>query len=188
MLVIRLYTSLRWARRKEDCIVVSTFKLSSLQGVTAVVDCLIHCERSESCESMSWYHNNKTCVLFTRNVLNDKPPGTAKWIALPDWKTYSKVTYPVVRRMSSDPSSVKMTFEEAEVICNEQNSRLATPDDMLAARALGLDTCYCGWLANGRNGFTTLTADSCPERGFSLDVIYCNFTEAIAWCRLNFAF
>ncbi|KAL4239907.1 Hyaluronan and proteoglycan link protein 3 [Mactra antiquata] len=140
------------------------------------------------CESVSWYQSNNTCLLFSKNVLDDARPQYTKWIALADWKTYSKVTYPVVRRMSSGPSSTLMTFQEAVVICEEQNSRLATPVDMLAARALGLDTCSCGWLANERNGLTTLTVDSCPHFEFSTDVIYCDHAHAIAWCRLNFAF
>jgi len=46
---------------------------------------------------------------------------------------------------------------------------LASRDDMLQSRALGLDMCSCGWLSDNTKGLVVRTFD--PACGFGNDVV-----------------
>lgn len=91
----------------------------------------------------------------------------------------------VARRMNPDPKHTEMTFDDAVQTCLDQFSTIASREDLLQNRRLGMDQCYCGWISNGLNAMVTQNEDSCPEYGFSTDVIYCNSTNAVAWCKLG---
>lgn len=86
--------SLKWGRRNEDCLIKSKYFLNGVNGTGHVHGCLATCETVDKCESISWFEANTTCLLFNTNVHWDRPKFRNRWIALQDWKTYSRIKYP----------------------------------------------------------------------------------------------
>jgi len=75
----------------------------------------------------------------------------------------------------------------AQQACEARGMTLASRDDMLQSRALGLDLCRCGWLSDGTKGLVVLAFD--PACGFGGDdVVYTCYdadfgVSADAYCK-----
>lgn len=93
ILVINV-TAVKWNKRKEDCIVDSKHQIEEFADTGSLHTCLARCQLTTNCMSVSWYNFNGTCLLFNESVLRDNRQIYNQWIALENWKTYSKVEYP----------------------------------------------------------------------------------------------
>jgi len=74
-------------------------------------------------------------------------------------------------------------WSEAEAECQARGMTLASRDDMLESRALGLDICACGWLSDGTCGLVQVTYR--PGCGFSNEnkVYSCTHSKADVYCK-----
>ena len=89
--------------------------------------------------------------------------------------------YVVVFRLEGPGGRYSLTLSTARAKCEVAGTVLASPSDILAARADGYEKCNCGWLANGRIGYVMQAyKQGC---GFSTGIIYCTRTKAQAYCK-----
>jgi hypothetical protein len=76
-----------------------------------------------------------------------------------------------------------MTFEQAQQQCVDYGTTIATPSDLMQARALGYHQCVVGWLSDGSNGYVVqYLAEGCE---FSESIIYSSQDHANVYCKLN---
>jgi len=78
------------------------------------------------------------------------------------------------------------SMTETQQECEARGMTLASRDDMLQSRALGLDVCSCGWLSDNTIGRVVRTFD--PVCGFGNDnVVYTcgdvGFVSGDAYCK-----
>ena len=80
-----------------------------------------------------------------------------------------------------------LTQPQAVSLCQEYGTELASPDDLLSAKEMGLSMCRCGWLSDGSNGFVMQTVDFgtwCYDTNAE-GINDCGYALADAYCLLK---
>lgn len=83
-----------------------------------------------------------------------------------------------------DGENYALTFEDAKTRCEASGSSIASRDDLLEARQMGLDWCECGWLSDGTAGFVLQKEDLDCISAFKESVMKCKASSHYnAWCK-----
>ena len=73
-----------------------------------------------------------------------------------------------------------MTLEDARRECSLRNGRLATREELLEARAGGLNVCSYAWMDDGSVEYVIRTPT--PGCTFSTGIVYTSRVLADGWC------
>ncbi|WAR23754.1 hypothetical protein MAR_037423 [Mya arenaria] len=76
------------------------------------------------------------------------------------------------------------SLEQGTARCAMDGFSIATPDDLLQARLMGLHFCSCGWLSDGNAGFVLQYAWPDCISWFTDQIITCNWGYGNVWCKI----
>ncbi|XP_064640813.1 uncharacterized protein LOC135495805 isoform X2 [Lineus longissimus] len=96
----------------------------------------------------------------------------------PGWDAYcTKAELPVVHITDSSGNHEIKTWDAAVRLCASRGMRLATCDQLDAARLQGLDVCFCGWLADGTVGYPVVKPrQGCGSGSGRAEIATCSST------------
>lgn len=151
----------------------------------SLAQCLAYCAQQQGCISGSFKSSSENCLLSTYNTVDEigSSPGTPHSIEYAaGWRTMSMVRYPVFQ-VTSNYERYSMTFDQAKQVCIDYGTSIATPSDLLEARAIGYQYCACGWLSDNTNGFVLQAPNSACSSMFHEGIVLCNRNKANVYCK-----
>ena len=78
------------------------------------------------------------------------------------------------------------SLSDAEQVCTSNGAIIADREDLLTARAMGLDQCNCGFMSDGSTGFVMQNPNWRCWGSFSTDILSCEYIKYYVnvWCKL----